>query len=365
MIRPKYKLWTPGPVDVPDSILRALSSKLVYHREEAFAQIYRSVQSGLAKLLLTKGRVFVLTASGTGGMEAAVANLVSPNDKVVVAVAGKFGERWRELCIRFGGFVDELTRPYGDSIPPEELERKLRSNDSARCVFTTLTETSTGALNNIRAFGDVCHRLNRLLIVDAVAGFVADELRMDAWNVDVVVAGSQKGLALPPGLAFIALNERAWEQVERCKGVRYYFDLRQFQKFAENGQTPWTPAISLFYALDMALKALNRKGIVRYWKERAAVAEFVRNRITEMGLELFPRYPSNALTVVKMPQDVDGTKVVDICKRRHGILFANGQAEMKGKIVRIGHMGPVTRSETERSLKVFARAFHQVAGRVS
>jgi aspartate aminotransferase-like enzyme len=302
----------------------------------------------------------VLTSSGTGGMEAAVTNLVSPGEKVLVATAGRFGERWREICLRFGAYVDEMSRPYGESIPPEELERRLLANDSARCVFTTLTETSTGALSDIRAFGDICHRLNRILVVDAVAGLGADELRMDDWYVDVVVGGAQKGFAVPPGLAFVALSSRAAERVDKAKAPRFYFDLRAARRYAEKGQTSWTPAISVFYALDLSLKRLNRVGMPRYWKERKAVAEMVRARVAALGLTLFPQHPSNALTVIRMPDGVDGSKIVDICKARDKILLANGQGNMRGRIVRIGHMGPVTGAEMTKVFGCFQRAYRKI-----
>jgi len=363
MVKPKYKLYTPGPVDVPGDVLREMSSGLVYHRDESFGDIFRSVRKGLQRVMMTKSDVYVLTASGTGGMEAAVANLVNHGDKVLVATAGKFGERWREICLRYGAYVDEMARPYGESIPTDELKRRMLANDSARCVFTTLTETSTGALNDIKAFGDVCHRLNRILVVDAIAGLGADELRMDEWNVGMVVGGVQKGLAVPPGLSFVAVSPRAWEQVERVKGTRYYFDLRASRRFAEKGQTPWTPAISIFYALDLALRRLNKVGMARHWKEHQAIAEMIRKRVADMDLRIFPQHPSNALTVIRMPEGVDGTKVVDICKRRHKILLANGQAEMRGKVVRIGHMGPVAKSEMEKVFGYFRLAYKAVSGR--
>ncbi|HDQ98845.1 MAG TPA: alanine--glyoxylate aminotransferase family protein, partial [candidate division WOR-3 bacterium] len=214
-VRPKYRLFTPGPVNVPDSILQLMSSELVYHREESFSKLYASVQKGLQKMMVTGNEVYVLTSSGTGAMEAAVANLVLPNEKALVATVGRFGERWRELCIRFGAYIDVLSRPYGESVPPVEVERHLRSTDTIKCVFTTLTETSTGALNDIKAIGEICRRLNRYLVVDAIAGLGADELRMDDWHVDCVVGGSQKAVGVPPGLAFISLSERAWELAGR------------------------------------------------------------------------------------------------------------------------------------------------------
>jgi aspartate aminotransferase-like enzyme len=306
--------------------------------------------------------VHVLTASGTGAMEAAVVNLVSPGEKVLVATAGRFGERWREMALRFGAYVDEMSRPYGEAVPAGELERRLMGNDSARCVFTTLTETSTGVLNDIKAFGDVCHRLNRILVVDAVAGLGADELRMDDWHVDVVVGGSQKGLAVPPGLSFLALSERASERVDKAKAPRFYFDLRTARRYAVKGQTSWTPAISIFYALDLSLKRLNRIGMPAYWKEHARIADMLRKKVAAMGLQLFPQKPSNALTVIRMPEGTDGSKIVDICRTKNRILLANGQGDLRGKMVRIGHMGNVTGPEMTKVFGCFQRAFKQVTG---
>ncbi len=360
-MKPKYKLWTPGPVAVPKEYLKVIANDLIYHREESFGKLQQVVVKGLQKVFLTSQPIYILTSSGTGAMEAAVANLVNPGERVIVAHAGKFGERWRELNIRFGAYVDELVRPYGEVIPPEELERKLKSNDAARCVFTTLTETSTGTVNDIKAFGEICYRLNRILVVDAIAGLGIDELQMDAWHIDVVLGGSQKGLAIPPGLAFIALSGKAWEQVERCRNSRFYFDLRQYKKFAEKGQTPWTPAISLYYALAVALKKINLRGIKKVWQEKAGLARFVREEIARADLNIFPQRPSSALTVIKMPDGVDGTKIVAYCKEKHKVLFSNGQGELRGKIVRIGHMAPVTKTEMQKLLKLFIVAYKKYA----
>lgn len=356
--RPKYKLFTPGPVLVPDDIREVLAGDLVYHREETFGKLYESVRNGLQKVFMTRHDVYVLTASGTGAMEAAVCNLIGQGDKVLVVTAGKFGERWRELCMRFGGYVDTLSMPYGSSVPPVEVERHLLSNELAKCVFTTLTETSTGAVNDINAYGEICRRLNRILVVDAVAGLGADELRMDDWKVDVACGGSQKALAVPPGLAFITAGPRAWELIENGKRTRYYFDLKAYRNFAARGQTPWTPAISLFYGVDMALKKLGKSGITGYWKRHKRMADYVRSYVKRLGLELFPDCPSNALTVIKMPEGVDGARIVAGCKN-DGFLFGNGQGEMRGRIVRIGHMGPVKLAVMDKALACFKKHYRK------
>jgi aspartate aminotransferase-like enzyme len=356
----KYTLFTPGPVEVPDYIYDAISEPLVYHREQAFAELQSQVQDKMKKVIKTKNAVYFLTSSGTGAMEAAVSNLVSYHDRVLVATCGKFGQRWNEICIRYGAYIDQLSAPYGQSIRPEELERKLRTDDAARFVFTTLTETSTGALLDIKAYGEICRRNNRILIVDAIAGLGADKFKMDEWNVDVVCGASQKALFCPPGLAFIALNERAWEIIAKTRSPRYYFDLKLYKQFAQKGQTPWTPAISLFYALDCALDRVLKIGMEKTWAKHRLLAEALRAKISKLGLEFMPVHPSNALTVIRMPQGIDSSKIVDIAKKKKKILFANGQAEMRGKILRIGHMGAVSKSDLNKAFIVFKNTFNEV-----
>ncbi len=356
----KYTLFTPGPVEVPDYIYDAISEPLIYHREQAFSELHAKVAEKMKKVIKTKNAVYFLTSSGTGAMETAVSNLVSYHDRVIVATCGKFGQRWNEICIRYGAYIDQLSVPYGQSIRPEELERKLRTDDAARYVFTTLTETSTGALLDIKAFGEICRRNNRILIVDAIAGLGADKFKMDEWNVDVVCGASQKALACPPGLAFIAFNDRAWEVVLKTRSPRYYFDIKLYKQYAEKGQTPWTPAISLFYALDCALDRVLKIGMEKTWAKHRLLAEALRAKVSKLGLEFMPEHPSNALTVIKMPQGIDGTKIVDIAKKKKKILLANGQAEMRGKIVRIGHMGAISKSDLNKAFIVFKNIFNDV-----
>ena len=360
MVKRNYTLFTPGPTEVPDFILRETAQPLVYHREASFSQIFNATVKELKKVFLTDSRVFVFTASGTGAMEAAVSNLMSKNDRALVVICGKFGERWRELLFRYGAYVRSLIAPYGEVIAPEELERKLKTDDSIKYVFTTLTETSTGAVLDIKNYSKICTALNRLLIVDAIAGLGADEMRMDEWNISVAVGASQKALYTPPGLSFIALNNQAWEIVKSSKSPRYYFDLLAYERFAEKSQTPWTPAISIFFGLYAALQRINKKGIAYSWKQHAVIAGFVRKVIKNMGLEIFPKNPSNGLTVIKMPNNVDGVKIVDYVKTKHHMLLANGQAEMRGKIVRISHMGYFTKPIIVKALKAFSAGYKHV-----
>ncbi|MEO0076788.1 MAG: alanine--glyoxylate aminotransferase family protein [candidate division WOR-3 bacterium] len=352
-----YLLYTPGPTEVPDFILKEISRPLVYHREERFSELYQAIIKELKKIFLTDGKIFIFTASGTGAMEAAVSNLIARGDKALVVSCGKFGERWRELLIRYNAFVRNLTAPYGETVVPEELERRLKTDDTIRYVFTTLTETSTGALADIKTYGKICHDLNRILIVDAVAGLGADEFKMDEFNVAVAVSASQKALFCPPGLSFLACNNQVWEIIKNNRSPRYYFDLSLYQRFAENGQTPWTPAISILYGLYRALKTINKKGIKNAWQEHKNIAEYTRNFIKSLGLEIFPKVPSNALTVIKLPEGVNGSQLVEYVKNKYHILFANGQAELRGKIIRIGHMGYLKKTELTKALQAFKNAY--------
>lgn len=356
----QYFLFTPGPTEVPNLILRETAQPLIYHREAKFSELFHHTVQELRKVFVTKGNIFIFTASGTGAMEAAVCNLISRGDKALVVICGKFGERWRELLIRYGAFVRNLVAPYGETVPPEELERKLKTDDTIKYVFTTLTETSTGALLDIKTYGEICHKLNRLLIVDAIAGLGADEFRMDQYNVSIAVGASQKALFTPPGLSFLACNERAWEIIKKSHSPRYYFDLLLYKRFAEKDQTPWTPAISIFYGLYRALQTINKKGIVNTWQQHKTIAEFTRKETKKIGLEIFPKNPSNALTVIKMPSGIDGTKIVDYAKSRYHILFSNGQAEMRGKVVRIGHMGYIKRTEVDKALRAFKASYKKI-----
>jgi aspartate aminotransferase-like enzyme len=361
MVKRKYTLFTPGPTEVPDFILKESAKPLIYHREASFTSIYNSTITELKKVFMTDNRLFIFTASGTGAMEAAVSNLVTRNDRALVVICGKFGERWRELLFRYGAYVRSLVAPYGETIRPEEIERKLKTDDSIKFVFTTLTETSTGAVLDIKNYAKICHSYNRVLVVDAVAGLGADEMWVDEWKIAVAIGASQKALFSPPGLSFITINNKAWEIVKNSKSPRYYFDLLAAERFHEKGQTPWTPAITVFAGLNTALKRINKKGIVRFWKEHKQIAEFVRKEITDMGLEIFPTNPSNGLTVIKMPNKIDGTKIVEYVKNKYHLLFANGQAEMRGKVIRIGHMGYFTKPLMIKAIKAFKDGYHKVA----
>jgi aspartate aminotransferase-like enzyme len=346
----KYTLFTPGPVDIPEDILQETARKSVYHREAQFAELFRTTSEGLKHILGTSGRLFLFASSGTGAMEAACSNILSSTDEPVVAVCGKFGERWLELCQSYRIKPVIVKEEYGCSIKPEAIEAVLKQKTKPPVVFTTLTETSTGALNDIRAFGEITKKYGAFLVVDGVAGIAADPCPQDEWHVDILIGASQKALMSPPGISFIAVNERAFERTQKSDLPTYYFNLAICEKFRIKNQTPWTPAINVLYGLSKGISTIVQVGLEETYARHRGVAGYVRERVRQMGFETLPRRASNALTVVKMPEHLTSTDIIGELKENHGILFANGQGELRGKILRIGHMGDYTKEKMRPAL---------------
>ncbi|MEO0094717.1 MAG: alanine--glyoxylate aminotransferase family protein [candidate division WOR-3 bacterium] len=347
-----YRLFTPGPIDIPEDILQATAHKCIYHREDKFRVLLNNIADMLKEVLNCHHRIYLLTSSGTGAMEAAYVNMVSKSDDVIVAVCGKFGERWTELCKNYGKEPIVIRQEFGKPVTPEMIEQGLKQTKKPPLVFTTLTETSTGVVNDIKAINEVVKKYQGYLIVDGVAGIGADPFYQDKWGVDVIAAASQKALMAPPGIAFVGLSPRAFEKIKNSDTPRYYFNFSLYEKFLEKGQTPWTPAITILYGLKKGLEKITKIGIEENFLRHKKMADYVRERIKKMGYELFSESPSNGLTVVKMPEGMDSTEIIKECKEKYGILFANGQGEMKGKILRIGHMGNYNIRKLSRALDI-------------
>ncbi len=335
----EYKLFTPGPIDIPDDVLRATAHKCIYHREDKFRVLLDKISEMLKRLVDCKHRIYLLTSSGTGAMETAFVNIMSKSDIPVVAVCGKFGERWVELNKTYGYNPIVIKQNFGKPIFPQMIEECLKKLRKPAIVFTTLTETSTGVVNDIKTINTVVKKYGGYLVVDGVAGIGADPFYQDRWNVDVLCGASQKALMAPPGIAFVSISQRSHEKIKESSIPKYYFNLSLYEKFLEKGQTPWTPAITILYGLKKGLEKIIKIGIKENFNRHKEMAEYVRQRFTKMGYELFSENPSNGLTVMKMPPGLDSTEIIRECKERYGILFANGQGEMRGKILRVGHMG--------------------------
>jgi aspartate aminotransferase-like enzyme len=347
-----YILFTPGPIDIPDDILQETAQPLVYHREEQFGNLLSEIADMLRRIIYSNGQIFFFTSSGTGAMEAACSNILSSSDVPIVAVCGKFGERWVELCEAYRIQPIVIREDYGKSIKPERIEDELKKCGKPTIIFTTLTETSTGALDDIKTFGEISKKYDSMLVVDGVAGLGADFCAQQDWHIDILIGASQKAFMAPPGISFLAASKRALVKMKTSDLPRYYFHIPMYEKFITRHQTPFTPAITVLYGLRKGLKTILKRGVQENFEHHKIMAQHVRKRIEEMGYDMLPDFPSNALTVVKMRSTIDSTEVIKEIKEKHHILFANGQQNLRGKIIRIGHMGNYDTKKLDKALDV-------------
>ncbi len=336
----KYQLMAPGPTPVPPEVLLAMAQPMIHHRTPQYEALFTEVRAGLKKLFQTAAEVLPLACSGTGAMEAAVVNTLSAGDTVAVVRAGKFGDRWVEICKAYGLDVIELTADFGHSIPAERVADILEANPRVKAVLTQHSESSTGVLHDVRGYAAVTRGRDAILIVDAVSSLGIADLPMDAWGVDLVVAGSQKGLMLPPGVAFCALGEKAWAKSTTSTLPKYYFNLAEERKCVVKNEAHFTPAVSIIVGLREVLRMLDKEGLANVFKRHDRLARATRAGVEALGLELFAKAtPSPALTAVAAPKGVDSEKIVKAYAQAHNITIAGGQGEMKGKVFRLGHMG--------------------------
>jgi aspartate aminotransferase-like enzyme len=336
----KYQLMAPGPTPVPSEVLLAMAQPILHHRTPEYEALFVEVRAGLKRLHQTTQEVIPLACSGTGAMEAAVVNTLSAGDTVVAVVAGKFGERWLEMCRAYGVNVLELKAPFGDTVPAERVAETLRANPKIKAVLAQHSETSTGVLHDVKAYAAVTAKTDAILIVDAVSSLGIADLAMDAWGVDLVVSGSQKGLMLPPGLGFCALSEKAWALNKTAKLPRYYFDLAAERKTVVKNEAHFTPAVSLVIGLKTVLAMLEREGLANVFRRHDRLARATRAGVEALGLGLFCKAtPSPAVTAVTAPTGLDSEKIVKAYSQTHNITIAGGQGEMKGQLFRLGHMG--------------------------
>jgi aspartate aminotransferase-like enzyme len=341
----KVRLFTPGPTPLLPAAQFAMAAADVHHRTAEFRALYQRVLSQLKEFVGTKNDVIILASSGTGAMEAAVSNLTSPGDRVLVLSAGKFGERWTSLGKAFGCQVDTLSAPYGQTFSIEEVRARLKPD--VKAVFMQATETSTGARHCVQSIASLTKETDALLVVDAITGLGTTHFDVDGWGIDVIIGGSQKAVMIPPGLAYCAVSERAWKRMETSKNPRYYFDLRKERKSASAGESAYTPAVALIAALGAALDyiAAGAGGDIASGRDALihnaeVVSEMTRAAIQAFGLKLFaPTAPAAAVTAVIAPEGTDSGKVVKGFKEQFGGVIANGQGEMKGQLFRIAHLG--------------------------
>jgi serine---pyruvate transaminase len=336
----KQYLMTAGPTPVPPAVTQAMAAPMLYHRAPAFDELFQRVLTRLPQVFRTSNPVLGFASSGTGAMESAAANLLRPGTKALACATGKFGERWIQLAEAYGADLVRHEPGWGVRLDPADIDRLLSENPGVEVVFATLSETSTGIVHDIQAIAEVVRRHDAILAVDAVSGLGAAELHQDDWGVDVVVAGSQKALMCPPGLAFASVSERALEFAARDAAGRYYFDWGRAAKSQAKGASPFTPAVSLFLGLDVALGMIEDEGLENVWARHDLLARATRAGAAAIGLELFgdPDERSTVVTAVELPGDIDGAKVPGAL-RRLGITANGGQDHLKGRILRIAHCG--------------------------
>jgi aspartate aminotransferase-like enzyme len=357
----KTYLLTPGPTPLPPQVCEAMARPIIHHRTPQFQAVLKEATEGLKYVYQTKGDVFILASSGTGVMEAAVVSLLSPGDTALSIQGGKFGERWTEICQSYGINTELIDVEWGKAVTPGEIEKRLKTNPKIKAVFTTLCETSTGVVNDIAAIGKVVKDTNAVLVVDAISGLGAIDLQTDNWFCDVAVSGSQKGLMLPPGLGFISVSQKAWKLAESAKCPRYYFDLKAAKKAIDKTDTPFTPAITLIIALCESLRMIKEDGLEKVFLRHAKMAEATRRAMKALGLELFaPTAASDVVTAVKVPQGIDGEKMVKTMRDTYGVTIAAGQAELKGKVFRIAHMGYIEESDIIVSIACLEKVLYQM-----
>lgn len=346
----KEYLLTPGPSQVPPEVLLALARPIYHHRTPRYQGVYKETVGRLKKVLCTESEIALFASSGTGAMEAAVVNLLGPGRRALSIEGGKFGERWTELCDAFGFEREVVSIEWGKAVDPAAVKAALQKDPAVAAVLATQCETSTGVEHDVKALGEIVGKTNAVLVVDSISAAGACELRTDEWGVDVLCVGSQKGLMLPPGLALVTVSPKARslmtsnrEALDEKNQPRraYYFDLLKALEASAKNDSPYTPALTLVIALNEALKMMEAEGIENVFRRHARLAEAVRAGAEAMGLELFSERPANSVTAVRLPEGVDGAALVKRLRDFHGVTLAGGQAELKGRIVRIATMGYV------------------------
>lgn len=339
----KRYLLTPGPTPIPSEVLLSMARPIIHHRSPDFSPVVDSVKKGLQWLYQTKNDVLILCSTGTGGMVGAVSNFFNVGDRVLVVNGGKFGERWTKICRAYGLIVEEIIVEWGHAVKPEAVEEVLKKNNDIKGVFVQASETSTGVYHDIKAIASFVRKYeDTLFIVDAISALVAHDLRTDEWGIDVMVGGSQKGIMLPPGLAFVSVSEKAWKKAETSRLPKFYFDFKKERESLAKNQTHFTSPVTLIVSLNESLRLLQAEKLENLFKRHERLANATRKAVEAIGLKLYAKEsPSNALTAIMAPPGIDGQAIYRNLREKYGITAAGGQDKAKGKIFRIAHLGYV------------------------
>lgn len=354
----KQNLRIPGPTPLPEQVQQAMARDMIDHRGPEFAELLNRCTELLKKFYRTESDLLIFPGAGTGGLEAAVVNSFSPGDAVLAVTIGVFGDKFAKIAEQFGLDVRRLTLPRGRAVEPETLLQALEENSDVTGVLITHNETSTGVTNPIDKLAPLVKERGLLLLVDAVSSMGAIPVHTDRLGLDVVVSGSQKAWMIPPGLVMVSVSKRAWEAADRSRLPRYYWDFKTARSFSQKGQTPITPAVSLFYALDTALQMMEDEGLQQIWERHHRLGEYTRREVKRLGLELFSeeKYASDTVTAIRVPDGMDGQALRARLREEYGVVVGGGQAEMTGRILRVGHMGHVTQAGLEGAIEALGAA---------
>jgi len=341
------QLRIPGPTPCPPEVLEAMSRQMINHRGDEFAQLIQDVTAKLQKMFQTRNDVFILTASGTGALEATIVNTLSPGDKVLSVSVGVFGDRFASIAKTYGADLIPLNSEWGKAADVAAIRQALQNEPKTKAVLVTHNETSTGVTNDLAAISKVVKEFDKLLLVDAISSLGSINVPVDEWHCDVIATGSQKGWMVPPGMAMVSVSEEAWQAHAKAKMPRFYWDFSRAKKYLEQGQTPWTPAVSIMFAFQVALDRLMQEGLPNVVARHAKVAQTARDGVKSLGLSLFAdeKYASNTVTSVAATNGLDVKKLNKIMREEHQIVLAGGQQTLGGKIFRIGHLGWVTEDD--------------------
>jgi aspartate aminotransferase-like enzyme len=358
-------LRIPGPVPLPDDILEAAGTQMMNHRGPEYADMLARMTANLKTVFMTKADAYFITSSGTGGMETAIVNTLSPGDKVLALSIGFFGDRFADIAKAFGADVEVMQFPHGKPVDPDALGRRLKQTPGVRAVVLTHNESSTGVSNPLQAIAQAVHaNSDALILVDAVSSAAAMPIAVDAWGLDVVATASQKAWIAPPGISMVTFSQKAWKAYETSKMPKYYFDIAQYRDYLKIGQPPFTPCLGAMYALEISLQRIVDEGVENVFARHHSVASRTREGALKLGLSLFPdrAFASDTVTAIRLPEGLDGKALVARVRKDSGVVIGGGQGPMTGKIVRIGHMGWVEPAHVDAAIGAVGRALKAMQG---
>ncbi len=356
----KKYLLAPGPTPVPEKILQVMAEPMVHHRTPAFKEKVGKAIEGLKYIFQTKNDVLIFSSSGSGAMEGAVSNVLNPGDKAIIIRGGKFGERWGEIAEKFGVQPLYIDIEWGTAVDSADVEKLLKENPDVKGVYTQLTETSTCSVQPVKELGEIVSKTDTLLVIDAISGLGGQEFYMDDWKVDICVAGSQKGLMLPPGHAYAVVSEKAWKVIDKCKQPNYYFDWKKYRKKLAANTDPFTGSVLHVKGLLVAIDMIKERGLENMFYQYRVLGKAVRAAAEALGLEVYAHPSCDVATAVKVPESVDGLALVKILRDKYGFTIAGGQAPIKGKIFRIAHMGYIEMFDIISVLSALEIVLHEL-----